>query len=268
MRVATRLGTVLSLLGALIATAVAMGLIAACLALPALGAAGQATNGSIKLFNEMPGSFAMNPLAQQSKILAADGSVLATPFSQNRIVVPFDKISKPMKQAQVAIEDERFYEHGALDSKGLARAITSNIFSNGTQGASTLTQQYVKIALQNQALNSGDTQAAKEAVSRTGMEGYVRKLQQLKYAVSLEQKYTKDQILDGYLNLVPYGGNIYGVEAAALTYFGVHASQLTVPQAAMMAGIVNEPGLLNPFVRPSWCWTGATSCCRRCTSRR
>ena len=251
MRVATRLGTVLSLLGALIATAVAMGLIAACLALPALGAAGQATNGSIKLFNEMPGSFAMNPLAQQSKILAADGSVLATPFSQNRIVVPFNKISKPMKQAQVAIEDERFYEHGAIDSRGLARAITSNIFSNGTQGASTLTQQYVKIALQNQALNAGNTQAAKDAVSRTGMEGYVRKLQQLKYAVSLEQKYTKNQILDGYLNLVPYGGNIYGVEAAALTYFGVHASQLTIPQAAMMAGIVNEPGLLNPFVHPN-----------------
>lgn len=251
MRVATRLGTVFSLLGAFLATAVAMGLIAACIALPVLGTAGQATNGSIKLFNEMPGSFAMNPLAQQSRILAADGSVLATPFSQNRIVVPFNKISKTMKQAQVAIEDERFYQHGAVDPRGLARAITSNIFSNGTQGASTLTQQYVKIALQNQAINSGNTQAAQEAVSRTGMEGYVRKLQQLKYAVAMEQKYTKDEILDGYLNLVPYGGNIYGVEAAALAYFGIHASQLNLPQSAMLAGIVNEPGLLNPLTNPT-----------------
>ncbi|WP_158607703.1 transglycosylase domain-containing protein [Flexivirga caeni] len=250
MRVATRLGTVLSLIGALIATAVAMGLIAACLALPALGAAGQATNGSIKIFNDMPGSFAMNPLAQQSKILAADGSVLATPFSQNRIVVPYDKISQNMKNAQVAIEDERFFEHGAIDPRGLTRAIVSNIFSNGTQGASTLTQQYVKIALQNQALNAGNTKGAQEAVSRTGMEGYVRKLQQLKYAVTMEQKYTKPQILDGYLNLVPYGGNIYGVEAAALSYFGVHASQLNLQQSAMMAGIVNEPGVLNPFMNP------------------
>lgn len=250
MRVASRLGTVFSLLGAFVATAVAMGLIVACLFLPAIGAAGQATNGGVKLFNDMPGSFAMNPLAQQSKILASDGSVLATPFNQNRIVVPFNKISDNMKHAQVAIEDERFYQHGALDSKGLFRAIGSNIFSNGTQGASTLTQQYVKIALQNEAINSGNTAKAKQAVSRTGMEGYVRKIQQLKYAVSLEQKYTKDQILDGYLNLVYYGGQAYGVEAAARQYFGVHASQLNLQQSAMLAGIVNEPGTLDPYNHP------------------
>lgn len=250
MRVASRLGTVFSLLGAFVATAVAMGLIVACLFLPAIGAAGQATNGSVKLFNDMPGSFAMNPLAQQSKILASDGTVLATPFNQNRIVVPFNKISQNMKHAQVAIEDERFYEHGALDSKGLFRAIGSNIFSNGTQGASTLTQQYVKIAIQNEAINSGNSEKAKQAVSRTGMEGYVRKIQQLKYAVSLEQKYTKDQILDGYLNLVYYGGQAYGVEAAARQYFGVHASQLNLQQSAMLAGIVNEPGTLDPYNHP------------------
>lgn len=247
MRVASRLGSVFSLLGAFVATAVAMGLIVACLFLPAIGAAGQATNGGVKLFNDMPGSFAMNPLAQQSRILASDGSVLATPFNQNRIVVPFNKISDYMKHAQVAIEDERFYEHGALDSRGLFRAIGSNIFSNGTQGASTLTQQYVKIAIQNQAINAGNTEKAKRAVSRTGMEGYVRKLQQLKYAVSLEQKYTKDQILDGYLNLVYYGGQAYGVEAAARQYFGVHASELNLPQSALLAGVVNEPGNLDPF---------------------
>jgi membrane peptidoglycan carboxypeptidase len=250
MRVASRLGTVFSLLGAFIATAVAMGLIVACLFLPAIGAAGQATNGGVKLFNDMPGSFAMNPLAQQSKILASDGTVLATPFNQNRIVVPFNKISTNMKHAQVAIEDERFYEHGALDSKGLFRAIGSNIFSNGTQGASTLTQQYVKIAIQNEAINSGNSEKAKQAVSRTGMEGYVRKIQQLKYAVSLEQKYTKDQILDGYLNLVYYGGQAYGVEAAARQYFGIHASQLNLQQSAMLAGIVNEPGNLDPYNHP------------------
>lgn len=247
MRVASRLGTVFSLLGAFVATAVAMGLIVACLFLPAIGAAGQATNGGVKLFNDMPGSFAMNPLAQQSRILASDGSVLATPFNQNRIVVPFSKISKNMKQAQVAIEDERFYQHGALDSRGLFRAIGSNIFSNGTQGASTLTQQYVKIAIQNEAINSGNTAQAKKAVSRAGMQGYVRKIQQLKYAVSLEQKYTKDQILDGYLNLVYYGGQAYGVEAAARQYFGVHASELSLPESALLAGIVNEPGNLDPF---------------------
>lgn len=255
MRVASRLGTVSRLLGAFVATAVAMGLIVACLFLPAVGAAGQATNGGVKLFNDMPGSFAMNPLAQQSRILASDGSVLATPFNQNRIVVPFSKISTNMKRAQVAIEDERFYHHGALDSRGLFRAIGSNVFSNGTQGASTLTQQYVKIAIQNEAINSGNTAQAQKAVSRTGMEGYVRKIQQLKYAVSLEQKYTKDQILDGYLNLVYYGGQAYGVEAAARQYFGIHASQLNLPQSALLAGIVNEPGNLDPFTNAA----GATA---------
>ncbi|WP_265443139.1 transglycosylase domain-containing protein [Flexivirga meconopsidis] len=250
MRQVNRFGTVFSLLGALIATAIAMGLVAAGLALPAIGAAGQATNGSIKLFNQIPSNIDMNPLAQQSRILAADGSVLATPFNQNRIVVPFDKISQNMKNAQVAIEDERFYQHGAIDSKGLLRAITSNVFSNGTQGASTLTQQYVKVMQQNQAINTGNEEAANRAVTQSGMEGYVRKLQQLKYAVTIEQKYTKDQILDGYLNLVYYGGQAYGVEAAARHYFGISAAELNLPQSAMLAGVVNEPGRLDPTTNP------------------
>lgn len=251
MRHASRLGSVLSLLGALIATAIAMGLVAAGLLLPAVGAAGSATNGSIKTFNDIPSDIDMNPLAQQSRILAADGSVLATPFNQNRIVVSFSKISKYMKQAQVAIEDKRFYEHGALDSQGLVRAIGANIFSSGTQGASTLTQQYVKVMQQNQALSSGDETAADAAVSRSGMQGYVRKLQQLKYAITIEQKYSKDQILDGYLNLVYYGGQAYGVEAAARHYFGVHASKLSIPQAALLAGLVNQPGALEPTTNPT-----------------
>lgn len=255
MRHASRLGSVLSLLGAFVASAVAMGLIAAGLLIPAIGSAGAASNGSIKMFNQMPGTFQMNPLAQQSTILASDGSVIATPFNQNRIVVPFNQISQYMKNAQVAIEDARFYQHGAIDTRGIARAITSNIFSNGTQGASTLTQQYVKVALQNQALSAGNTTAAQDAVSQNGMQGYVRKLQQLKYAVSLEQHYTKDEILDGYLNLVYYGDQAYGVEAAAQHYFGVHASQLTLPEAALLAGVVNQPGVLDPVTNLS----GATA---------
>ncbi|TWE10027.1 transglycosylase domain-containing protein [Rudaeicoccus suwonensis] len=255
MRHASRLGSVLSLLGAFVASAVAMGLVAAGLLIPAIGSAGAASNGSIKMFNQMPGTFQMNPLAQQSTILASDGSVIATPFNQNRIVVPFNQISQYMKNAQVAIEDARFYQHGAIDTRGIARAITSNIFSNGTQGASTLTQQYVKVALQNQALSAGNTAEAQDQVTQSGMQGYVRKLQQLKYAVTLEQHYSKDEILDGYLNLVYYGDQAYGVEAAAEHYFGVHASQLNLPEAALLAGVVNQPGTLDPVTNLS----GATA---------
>ncbi len=250
MRKSSSLAKVMSLLGGFVAVAMTMGLLLAGLALPAIGVAGQATNSSVKMFNQMPGNFEMNPLAQQSKILASDGTVIGTPYNQNRIVVPLKQIAPIMREAQVAIEDERFYQHGGVDPRGLLRAISSNVMSAGTQGASTLTQQYVKVAMQNQALNSGDKTAAADAVSRSGMQGYVRKLQQLKYAVTLEQHYTKDQILDGYLNLVYFGDQQYGVEAAARHYFGKHASQLNLQESALLAGVVNAPGVTDPINNP------------------
>lgn len=246
-----RLSNVLTLLSAFVLVSLAMGLVVAGLALPALGAAGKATTSSIKMFNDLPGDFQMNPLAQQSRILASDGSVIATPYNENRIVVPLSKIAPIMQKAQIAIEDERFYQHGGVDPRGLLRAVASNqLSSSGVQGASTLTQQYVKVALQDQALSSGDTSAAQQQVTQSGMAGYVRKLQQLKYAISLEQKYTKDQILDGYLNLVYYGDQVYGIEAAAQHYFSVPASQLTIAESALLAGVVNQPGTTDPINNP------------------
>ncbi|MEO8850416.1 MAG: transglycosylase domain-containing protein, partial [Allobranchiibius sp.] len=131
MRATRRLGSVLTLLVALLATALVTGLLAAGLLIPAVGAAGLASNKSIGLFNGLPSTFAMNPLAQQSRILAADGSVIATPFNENRIVVPMKKIAPIMRKAQVAIEDERFYQHGGIDPKGLVRALTSNAQGGG-----------------------------------------------------------------------------------------------------------------------------------------
>ncbi|XAS76520.1 transglycosylase domain-containing protein [Dermatophilaceae bacterium Sec6.4] len=250
MRATRRLGSVLTLLVAMLATAMVMGLLAAGLLIPAVGGVGIASNKSIELFNGLPGSFAMNPLAQQSRILAADGSTIATPFNENRIVVPLSKVAPIMRKAQVAIEDERFYQHGGIDPKGLLRAVASNAQGGGTQGASTLTQQYVKVALQNQAIAAGNPKGAKNAVAREGLQGYVRKLQELKYATSLEQKYSKDQILDGYLNIVYFGDQQYGIEAASQHYFSVHAAQLTLPQAALLAGVVNQPTTFDPVTNP------------------
>ena len=246
----SRSGAVLSLLGAFVATSVALGLLVAGLAVPAAGLFGSSTKSGIKLFQGIPGEFSDNALSQQAKILAADGSVIATPSDDSRIVVPSNQIPKVMKDAQVAIEDERFYQHGALDQRGLARAVAANLFSSNTQGASTLTQQYVKVAEQRKALASGNQKEALDAVSQSGTKAYVRKLRQLKYAVDLERTHTKDQILTSYLNVVYFGDQQYGIEAASLHYFGHPAKDLTLAEAATLAGTVNLPTATNPIKNP------------------
>jgi membrane peptidoglycan carboxypeptidase len=236
------LPNVLRLFVGLVVLSAVMGLLVAGLAIPAVGAVGSATTSGVKAFNELPSEFDISPLAQQSKILDADGGLIANPYDENRIIVPLNRISPWMQKAQIAIEDSRFYEHGGLDVRGFTRAFVSNLGGGETQGASTLTQQYVKITLQENALRRDDQDAAKAAVEKT----YTRKIQELKYALDVERNYTKDQILAGYLNLVYYGDQAYGVEAAAQNYFGVPASKLSLAQAATLAGIVQQPTAYNP----------------------
>ncbi len=233
------------LLGFVVLSTVA-GLLMAGLAIPAVGASGRVAQGGVDFFNDLPSEFAISPLAQQSRILDADGKLIANPYDENRIIVPLKSISTTMQQAQIAIEDSRFREHGGLDVRGFSRAMVSNLQGGDVQGASTLTQQYVKITLQENALKRGDKEAAAAAVDKT----YSRKLQELKYALNVEENLTKDQILEGYLNLVYYGDQAYGVEAAALNYFGVKASKLNLGQSAMLAGIVQQPTAYNPVLNP------------------
>jgi membrane peptidoglycan carboxypeptidase len=244
------LTNILSLLGAFLATSVVLGLLGAGLVMPAVGATGAVAREGVGVFDALPSEFSAGPLAQQSRVLAADGSLIATPYDENRIVVPLNQVAPVMRQAQVAIEDSRFYEHGGVDPQGVARAVVSNVRGGDIQGASTLTQQYVKITLQENALRNNDRAAAQAAVARQGLAGYSRKLQELKYAVTVEKQLTKDQILQGYFNLVYYGDQAYGVEAAARHYFGVSASALTLPQAAMLAGLTQRPGATDPVHFP------------------
>jgi membrane peptidoglycan carboxypeptidase len=246
----TNFTNILSLLGAFVATSVVLGLLGAGLMMPVVGATGAVAREGVGVFDALPSDFTAGPLAQQSRILAADGSLIATPYDENRIVVPLARVAPIMRQAQVAIEDSRFYEHGGVDPQGVARAAVSNLRGGDTQGASTLTQQYVKITLQENALRNNDKAAAQAAVARQGLAGYSRKLQELKYAVTVEQQLTKDQILQGYFNLVYYGDQAYGVEAAARHYFGISASALTLPQAAMLAGLTQRPGATDPVHFP------------------
>jgi membrane peptidoglycan carboxypeptidase len=243
----TKFTNVLSLLTALVATSVVLGLLGAGLMMPTVAATGAAAREGVSVFDALPGDFTQNPLSQQSRILASDGSLIATPYDENRIIVPLAQIAPIMRQAQIAIEDSRFYEHGGVDPQGVGRALLSNLRGGSTQGASTLTQQYVKITLQENALRNQDTKAAQAATARS----YTRKLQELKYAVTLEKTETKDQILQGYLNLVYYGGQAYGVEAAARHFFGVKASQLNLPQAATLAGLVQAPSATDPIRNPA-----------------
>jgi membrane peptidoglycan carboxypeptidase len=244
----TNLGGVISLLGAFLASAMVLGLLLAGLLMPAVGATGALARGGVDVFEELPSEFTSSPLSQQSKILTADGKiVIATPQEENRIIVPLSKIAPIMQKAQIAIEDHRFYEHGGVDLQGIIRAAISNLRSGTVQGASSLTQQYVKISQQYSALLSGDQKAARAAVEKD----YMRKLKELKYAVTLEKRMSKDQILEGYLNLVYYGDQAYGVEAAAQHYFSVPASKLNISQAAMLAGLTQNPGTTDPVNFPN-----------------
>ena len=231
----------------LVVLSAAAGVLMAGVAIPAIGAVGQITNGTVSAYDSLPSDFTISPLAQASRILDADGNVIATPYDENRVVVPLDKISPIMQKAQIAIEDNRFYQHGAVDLRGVTRAFVSNLQNNGVQGGSTLTQEYVKITMQENALRQGNTAEAKAILYDRSLS---RKLQEMKYAQNVEENYTKDQILAGYLNLVNYGDQAYGVEAAARDYFGVHASQLTLVQSALLAGIVQQPNGFNPRLHP------------------
>ncbi|HNQ07263.1 MAG TPA: transglycosylase domain-containing protein [Tetrasphaera sp.] len=236
----------MSLLAAFVAVSVAMGVLAAGLLMPAVGAAGSLSNKSINAFDNIDKTWTTTALAQQSKILDADNKVIATPYDQNRIIVKLSKVAPIMQQAQVAIEDSRFFDHGALDIRGTARAFFNNAAGNSTQGGSSLTQQFVKMTLQYEALKKGDEQAALDAID----VNYGRKLREMALAMQVEKEMTKRQILQGYLNLAYYGDQAYGIEAAALHYFDVHASQLNLTQSATLAGVVQSPSNSDPHNYP------------------
>ena len=186
-------------------------------------------------------------IRDRSVILAADGTKIATPYDENRVIVPLAEIAPIMRTAQVAIEDHRFYEHGGADLQGILRAFISNRASGEvTGGGSTLTQQYVKITLQENALRAGDKAGAKAATA----QNYARKIQELKYSIQLEKTLSKDQILEGYLNLVYYGDRAYGVEAASQHYFGHSAKTMNLQEAALLAGLTQNPGTTDPVNFP------------------
>lgn len=173
------------------------------------------------------------------------GNPIATIYDQYRIPVTSDQIAQVMKAALVSIEDRRFYQESGLDLRAMLRAAISNSTTGSTQGGSTITQQFVKNYLVNIAdRNNPRAQAQDRAGTIT------RKIREAKSAIELNRTMSKEDILTGYLNVVAFTGNVYGVGAAAEAYFGTTADKLTLDQAALLAGMVNNPTLFNPYSHP------------------
>jgi membrane peptidoglycan carboxypeptidase len=224
--------------------AFAAGMLSAALILPYALTTGMVVRLANRSFQALPVDLVTPILPQSSVILAADGTKLATFYFENRVEVPLSGVAPIMRKSIVAIEDSRFYEHGALDFKGTFRAVIANLRAGSViQGGSTLSQQYVKNALAETAASGAARRSALEPTAG-------RKLRELRYAIGLEKRFSKDQILERYLNIAYFGDGAYGVEAAAKHYFGVHATKLTLDQSALLAGIVRSPQTYNPHLHP------------------
>src|SRR5919199_6072376 len=177
-------------------------------------------------------------LAQTSLVYDANGRVVDQLYGvQNRFVVPLDHVDPTLRQAVISIEDHRFYEHRGLDFEAIGRAALEDLRTLSIQeGGSTLTQQLIK-----------NTYIAQR---QRMIPSFQRKFAEASLAWQYEEEHSKKEILEQYLNTVYFGANAYGAEAAAKTYFNKSADDLTLPESALLAGIINLPGLYDPFSDP------------------
>ncbi|HZZ50342.1 MAG TPA: transglycosylase domain-containing protein [Pseudonocardia sp.] len=221
------------------------GLLVAGMVFPFAAGFGAASNRAADTVASATSDVAIGALPSATTLTDSGGGPIAYLYAQNRTVVAPDQISPAMKAAIVAIEDRRFYDHQGVDWQGTIRAMVANSASGDVvQGASTLTQQFVKnYQLYVAAKTESDRLKATEQTP-------ARKLREIRIALQLEKKLTKDQILAGYLNIVFLGNNSYGVSAAAQTYFNTTADKLTVPQAALLAGMVRSTSAYDPVAHP------------------
>ncbi|WP_435746020.1 transglycosylase domain-containing protein [Nocardioides sp. SYSU DS0663] len=235
---------VASHLAVMLAVAGVLGVVVAGLAIPFAGVVGVGAKNVAQTMDELPAELETEALPQRTRVVDEQGDTIAVFFDQNRVNVPLRQVSRTMVKAIVAIEDYRFYQHGALDVKGTIRAFITNQANSGVvQGGSSITQQLVKMTLVNQAKTAAERKAATD-------DSYARKLRELRYAVALEQRHTKDWILERYLNTAYFGDGAHGIQAAARHYFNVDARKLNLKQSAMLAGLVKNPTDYDPTNAP------------------
>ncbi len=172
------------------------------------------------------------PLQQVATIQYSDGSTLAKIWTQDRTIVGLDQVPSTVRWAVLASEDRNFYNNGAVSIRGTVRAALADVGGGNTQGGSGITQQYVK----NAYLNNAQT--------------LTRKLKELMIAAKLSRDYSKDQILEFYLNTIYFGRGAYGIQAAAQLYFGEDVSKLSTAQGALLAGLLRAPSYYDPANHP------------------
>ena len=236
-----------ALLLSFLAASALIGVVSAGVLVPAVGTGAITAKAGMEIFDEIPTDIQVVSPATESTMLDTNGQVIARFYDKQRIVIPSDKIALVMKKAIVAIEDRRFFEHHGVDPTGIARAMVNNLGDDGgKQGASTITQQYVRNALAEKGYMEGDADQVEAATEQTTE----RKLREIKYALAVEKQMDKDQILTGYLNIAPFGPITYGVEAASKLYFSKSASELSTGEAALLAGLVQSPVQYNPLQHP------------------
>src|SRR4051812_659966 len=237
-------GRVASHLLVMVSVAAVMGVVVAGLAIPFAGVLGVGARQVAETMDNLPSELETDPLPQKTKLLDSDGNTIATIYDENRVNVSLSQVSRIMVKSIVAIEDYRYYEHGALDLKGTLRALITNQANSGVvQGGSSITQQMVKMTLLTQANGKAERRAATD-------DTYARKLRELRYAIAFEQKYSKDWILERYLNIAYFGDGTYGIQSAARHYFDVNAKDLNLRQSAMLAGLVKNPSGYDPTNSP------------------
>jgi membrane peptidoglycan carboxypeptidase len=240
----------------ILAFSVVAGILVTALVTPAIAVTSVTAQSGIGIFNNLPTYIEIGTQSAQNKIYAKSKGKqvqIATIFNENRQEVSWDEVSQYTKDAAVDGEDRRFYSHGGVDPTGVLRAVISNASGGTTQGASTIAQQLVKnILIQNALQIQKSTLKATEAAQKADIAAAEattldRKLKEMKLAISLEKKYTKDEVLLAYLNIAPFNGTTYGVESAAERYYGIHAKDLDIVQSATIMAIVQEPNTRAPI---------------------
>ncbi|GAB2943154.1 transglycosylase domain-containing protein [Micromonospora polyrhachis] len=222
------------------------GVVVAAAAFPAVAMSGLAAKAGAETFDKLPSELTVKRSPQASYLYAADGKTpLASMFDENRRDVPIKDISPNMQKAIIAAEDHNFYKHNGVDLKGVGRAFLSNNSGGDTQGASTLAMQYVRLSIAYSATHPQDVVDATEDTA-------ARKAKEMRYAIQISQDMSKEQILEGYLNLAAFGNGAYGIFAASQVYFGKHPRDLTIDEAAMLAGLVKAPSQNNPATKSGY----------------
>src|SRR5215475_11280500 len=227
------------------------GIVVAAAAFPAVALMGLAAKAGADNFDNLPSVLQAPAAPQITNVYASDGRTLITSlFDENRRDVPIDQISQVMQDAVVASEDKRFFLHNGVDLRGIARAFVNDQNAGAsTQGASTLTMQYVRLATSYSATTPQQVLDATE-------DSPARKIREMHLAIALEKQLTdqhggdnhaaKLDILDRYMNIAPFGHGAYGINAAAEVYYGVPPKALTLPQAALIAGLLQGTTEFDP----------------------